>query len=434
MEKEYLEMNSSTVPPAVSRDFPPLRRRPTIGLGRLWLGPEEQGNIASVFESRSLNRFAAADGHSFAADLENELARFVGTKFALAVTSGTAALEVALGALGVGPGDEVLVPAWSWIACFTSVVRVGARPVLVEVDRSLCFDPAEIARKTTARTKAAIVIHFQGVPARMDAIVDEAARAGIAIIEDCAQSPGALFRGRRVGSMGRIGTFSFQNQKTITSGEGGAVVTNDANLFERAVRMHDLGIFRAVFETRVNPTGKSFCGSQFRMAELTAAVALAQLGKLERIRTHCRGVQQIFLERLGSLEGIVPRVVHDPAGDSGIECYLLLDERFDRDAFRMQLESRNVNCQPMTRTYCHYAQPYCAEGRAHADAASPFAGLGPMPALGYRAEDFPVTEKLTQQMIALPFGVAYDEDDARYMAEVVRAVHATANGSSRRAV
>lgn len=403
--------------------FPPLRPRPAIGLGRLWVGDEERANVASVLARQTLNRFAVPDGQSFAGQLEAELASLIGAKHALAVTSGTAALEVALGALGIGPGDEVLVPAWSWIACFTSVVRVGARPVLVEVDRSLCFDPAEIARKATARTKAAIVIHFQGVAAHMDALMAEAERANIAVIEDCAQSPGAIYHGRRVGTIGRIGTFSFQNQKTITSGEGGAVVTNDPHLFERAVRMHDLGLFRPVFEVRTAAHEKSFCGGQYRMSELTAAVALAQLRKLDRVRAHCRRLQQIFVERLGTLDGVELRAVHDPSGDSGIEPYLFLGPRFERDAFRVELEERNVNCTAMTRTYCHYSQPYCAEGLAHARAASPFAALGPMPAAGYRAADFPETEKLSRQLIALPFGVAYDSDDARYMADVVRAVH-----------
>jgi len=394
-----------------------------MGLGRLWTGAEELANVKCVLERKLLNRFVVPEPESFAARLEAELAGMVGAKYALAVTSGTGALEVAMGALGLGPGDDVMVPAWSWTSCFTSIVRVGARPVLVEVDRSLCFDPAEIRRRMTPRTKALIVIHFQGAPANMDAIMAEADRAGLAVIEDCAQSPGACYRGKRVGSMGRIGTFSFQHWKTISSGEGGAVVTSDPVLFERAIRMHDIGNYRPVFENRLKPSGKPFCGSQFRMSELTAAVALAQLQKLERVRGHCQALQKVFFERLGKLKGVEPRLCHDPAGDSGIECYLHFDPAINRDAFRDELESHNVNCLAMTSTYCHYLRPYCAEGLAHAPGASPFRDIGPMPAKGYRAEDFPVTESLYRHMISVPFGVAYDKDDAVYMADVLRAAH-----------
>lgn len=125
--------------------------------------------------------------------------------------------------------------------------------MLAEIDDSLCLASGEIRRLQTPRTKAAMVIHFQGVPAQLDALVGEARECGVDLIEDCAQSPGAIYQGRRVGTWGTAGTFSFQHQKTITSGEGGALVTKDAALFERAVRMQDLGLYRPVFETRHKP-------------------------------------------------------------------------------------------------------------------------------------------------------------------------------------
>jgi dTDP-4-amino-4,6-dideoxygalactose transaminase len=418
MTTEIKQKSASVRAPA----FPPMRPRPQVGLGRLWTGAEELENVRCVLERQVLNRFAAGE-NSYAARFEAQLTAVMDVKYALAVSNGTGALEIALGALGVGPGDEVLLPAWSWTSCFTAIVRVGARPVLTEVDRSLCFEPAEIRRKATSRTKAVLVVHFQGVPANMDMIMAEANRAGLPVIEDCAESIGALYHGRRVGSIGRIGTYSLQHWKTISCGEGGAVVTSDPELFERAVRMHDIGMYRPAFHDRLKPSGKSFCGSQFRMSELTAAVAVAQLGKLDRIREHCRTLQSAFIERLGRLEGIEPRPVNDPAGESGIECYLLFDSHLDSDAFRAELDRRNVNCMATTSTYCHYLQPYCAEGLAHAPAASPFKDFPSMPMKGYRAEDFPVTESLYRHMISLSFGVAYKMEDALYIADVVRAVH-----------
>jgi 8-amino-3,8-dideoxy-alpha-D-manno-octulosonate transaminase len=399
------------------------RSAPPLGLGRLWLGSEEEALVQEVLHSRCLNRFAGPTPDCpppMALALEGELAALFGSRHALAVTSGTAALETALGALEIGPGDEVIVPAWSWIACFTSIVRCGARPVLAEVDESLCLAPGEIPRLLTPRTKAAMVIHFQGVPAELDTLAAEARAAGIALIEDCAQSPGAIYKGRRVGTWGTIGTFSFQNQKTITSGEGGAVVTDDPALFERAVRMHDLGQYRPVFEKGLAPQGEMFCGGQCRMSELTAAVALGQLRKLDAIRAHCRNLRRVFDEALGDLPaGLSRQHIPDPSGDSSIEMYFFAESKELAASILAPLKGSGVNCVPMTGTYTHYRRAYCERGLTHSEAASPFRELGPMPAPGYRPEDFPRTESLVHRLIALPFGVAYTEQDAIHMAETL---------------
>src|SRR5690606_34332245 len=143
-----------------------------------------------------------------------------------------------------GPGDEVILTAWSWIACYTAIVRVGARPVLAEIDASLKLDPAELARLATPRTKAELIVPCQGVAVDMDRIVLEAHRRGIFVLEDCAQSLGTRYRGRQIGTWGDIATFSFQYNKVATSGEGGMVTTRDQRLYERAVRLSDLGNYR----------------------------------------------------------------------------------------------------------------------------------------------------------------------------------------------
>src|SRR5690606_9302681 len=142
-------------------------------------------------------------------------------------TSGTAALEVALAALDVGPGAEAIVPAWSWVSCFTAIVRLGALPVLAAIDETFCLAPGEITPLHTRRTKAVLVVHCQGVAADMAPLLDEARQARLPILEDCAQAAGASYHGRRVGSMGAIGIYSFQHQKSMSSGEGGMVVTSD---------------------------------------------------------------------------------------------------------------------------------------------------------------------------------------------------------------
>ncbi len=416
-------------PTAASPETFPLAPRtvPAPALGWATLGREEEQLVLEVLRRRALFRYYGPDPKAppeMVATLEREVAAMVGVKYALAVTSGTAALEVALGALGVGPGDEVILPAWSWVSCYTAIVRVGGKPVLAEIDRSLCLAPGEITRLRTPRTKAVMVIHFQGVAADLDALAAEARAAGIALLEDCAESPGAGYRGRRVGSFGDIAIFSFQQQKTITSGEGGMVVTNDPRLFERAVRMHDLGQFRDFHARQLPPSEPAFCGSQFRMAELTGAVALAQFRKLDGIRAHCRKLSLRLRAQMAGLRHFEPRLIPDPAGESGFETYYWVDTPERRDAVRTRLQAAGVPCDQMTGTYAQYRRAYVETGLAHAPGATPFA-VGPdWPAAGYRAQDFPRTESLIHRFICIPVGVNHTEADIDYIAAVLRRIHA----------
>ncbi|WP_414661828.1 DegT/DnrJ/EryC1/StrS family aminotransferase [Horticoccus sp. 23ND18S-11] len=402
------------------------RTVPAPVLGWALIGREEEELVLEVLRRKALFRYYGPDPASpppMVSTLERELATMIGTRFALGVTSGSAALEVALGALGVGPGDEVILPAWSWVSCFTAIVRVGGKPVLAEVDRSLCLAPGEITRLRTARTKAALVVHFQGVAADLDALVAEARQAGIALLEDCAESPGASYRGRRVGSFGDIAIFSFQQQKTITSGEGGAVVTNDPRLYERAVRMHDLGQYRD-FHARQKPAAEpAFCGSQFRMAELTGAVALAQLRKVDAVRAHCRRLSLRLRAQLADLPGLQARHIPDPEGESGFETYYWVASTEQRDVYRARLKDAKIPCEQMTGTYAQYRRAYVETGLAHAPGATPFPVGGVWPAQGYRAEDFPRTEDLIHRFIVIPVGVWHREDDMDTIAAVIRRTH-----------
>ncbi len=419
-------MNSSFVS---AQDFPLKHRKvPFPALGWALIGEEEEKLVLEVLRRKSLFRYYGPDPTSppaMVATLEREAAALIGTKFALGVTSGSAALEVALGALGVGPGDEVIIPAWSWVSCFTSVVRVGAKPVLAEVDDTLCLAAGEITRLRTPRTKAVLVVHFQGVAADLDLLLAEARTAGIALLEDCAESPGAFYRGRRVGSLGDIAIYSFQQQKTITSGEGGLVVTNNPRLHERAVRMHDLGQWRD-FHAQQIPSGEAaFSGSQFRMSELTGAVALAQLRKVDRIRDHCRGLTKRLRAQIADLPGLRLRRIPDPEGESGFETYFWVKSAEIRDAFRAALKSAGIPCDQMTGTYAQYRRPYVVSGLAHAAAATPFNLQEPWPAIGYRAEDFPRTEDLIHRFVVIPVGLWHTEEDIDYIATVIRHVHDT---------
>jgi 8-amino-3,8-dideoxy-alpha-D-manno-octulosonate transaminase len=404
----------------------PRRTLPPPALGASAIGAEEEALVLDVLRRQELFRYYGNEpgrAPPMVATLEREAAVLFGLPYTLAVSSGTAALEIALSAAGIGPGDEVIIPAWSWISCFTAVVRCGARPVLAEVDGSLCLDPTEIDRLVTPRTRAVLVVHYQGAAADLDALVLAAHRRGLFLIEDCAEAPGATHRGRRLGSIGDVAMYSFQHNKPITAGEGGLLVTRDQRLYERAVRLHDLGQYRTHHATIAAAREPAFAGGQFRMSELTAAVALAQLRKLDRIRDHCRALKARLSEWVAELPLLTPRPLVDPAGDFGFEVYLYARDQAAAERMRTQLTQRGVWCQQRTGTYPQYHREYVRTGLTSHPILSPFRELSPWPAPGYRAEDFPRTEDLTRRFVALPLGWNYTSRDIDYIGEMLEAVH-----------
>lgn len=411
---------------ATALEPPAIRTLPPPRLGVALIGKEEESLVLDVIRRKEPFRYYGFDPENpppMASTLERELAEMMGARYALAVTSGTAALEIGLAALGIGTGDEVIIPVWSWDSCFTAVVRVGALPVLAEIDDTLCLSPCEISRLRTPRTKAVMVVHYQGVAADMDAILTEADKAGIAVIEDCAESPGVLYKGRRVGSMGAVGIFSFQYAKSMSSGEGGALIMNDPVVYERAVRMHDLGKYRVFHSSIVEPTQEVLCGGQYRIGELHAAVALAQLRKLDGLRARCRRSQSLLLAMIQDLPGLVLRKIPDPSGDTGFEIYFWLETSELASRFTEELQKWNINAAKVTGTNCHYRLGYCRPGSSHAPQMSPLSLLPEWPAKGYRKEDFPVTESLVSRFVAIPIGVLYSDDDAAYIGEAIQSVH-----------
>jgi len=206
----------------------PLRAR---YFGTLYYDDSEWQQLADVFKARSPFRWYGESDPVKVATFEKEYAAQMGTKYALAVTSGTAALQTALAALGVGPSDEVILPAWTWHSCFNTVVLAGALPVLAEIDESFNIDPNDIEHRISPATKVIMVVHLQGNPADLDRIVAIARKHNLKVLEDCAQSVGGSYKGKPLGSIGDIGIYSLQLNKTITAGEGGAVVTSDPVLY-----------------------------------------------------------------------------------------------------------------------------------------------------------------------------------------------------------
>lgn len=427
-------MNTSVESEQNIVEYPHLRAAPPAGLGAILVGKEEEELLLEVVRSKGIFRYAydlpPERQGQMSATLEKEFCEMIGVRYALALTSGTAALEVALAALNIGPGDEVILAAYTWRSCFTSIVRSGALPVLAEVDETLCLAPGEITRLKTSRTKAVMVVHYQGVSAEMDALLAEAKEADISVIEDCAEATGALYHGRRVGSMGHVGIYSFQFQKMMTSGEGGMLVTNDAKTYERAVQFHDLGQMRPYHAQFVSPSEPEFCGGQYRMNEVTAAVAVAQRRRVDHTRAHCRELHQRIMRKIENLSGLTFRQIPDPEGESCIEIYFFLETEGLAQKFSGILSSRNIHCMKRTGTVPHYNKPYCVNRATVTEAGSPFRQFSTWPAKGYRAEDFPRTERIVHRFVAIPIGALYTTEDADYIAATIVAAHEEVCGTS----
>lgn len=284
--------------------------------GAHYMDEQEIEAAARVCKSKTLFRYYGLDLQNEVSKLEQEFAAYIGTKYALAVSSGTAALQVALGALGVGPGDEVLIPGYFWVATVGAVVRSGAIPVLVDCDDSFSMDPADAARKITPRTKAILVVHMGGVIGRIKDIVALAKRHKLKVIEDSAQANGASQHGVKAGAFGDMAIFSFQMNKHMTSGEGGMVVTNDPRLYRRAFAIHDLGYARNDAGRLVfDDPSLQLWGIGCRMSELTGAVARVQLRKLDLITGAMRSAKNRIKQALAGM--LTFREVLDFEGDAG---------------------------------------------------------------------------------------------------------------------
>lgn len=291
------------------------------GPGMELIGEEEKRELLEVLEAGYLFRYGSPDNPAFKAKvykLEQEVAQLIGVRYAVAVNSGTTALLVTLAGLGVGPGDEVIVPGYTFIASMSSVIYARAIPILAEIDRTFNLDPADVRRKITPRTKAIMAVHMLGNPARLDELKAIADEHNLLLIEDCAQAFGASYKGRRVGSIGHAGTYSFNIFKTITAGDGGMVVTDDEAAYRRFFGFHDQG--HSPLRMGVEVGRRPFVGLDFRMTELTAAVLLAQLRKLETILSHLRANKRRFKEAIADLPGLKFREITDPEG----ECATLL--------------------------------------------------------------------------------------------------------------
>jgi len=294
------------------------------------IGKAELRNIAKVIESGQTFRYRGGEG-GWCDRFEAALARKIGVKHALATSSGTAALTCAMVGLGLGPGDEVIVPAYTFMASALAVLAAGAIPIIAEIDESMMMDPKDAERKITRYTRAIMPVHMMGRLCDMKSILGIARKHKLMVIEDACQAVGGSYRGRRAGSLGKAGCFSFNHFKNIACGEGGAVLTNDAVAIDRARIYHDGGAVLRQYAAEVRIP--FFAGSNFRVSEIQGAILSAQLERLDGILKRLRARQAAMLEILAKSGRFTLAVSNDVKGDCGSTVWMRFGSEAEAKAF-----------------------------------------------------------------------------------------------------
>jgi len=353
--------------------------------------PQLDGNELA-YVRKCLESTAISGSGEFVDAFEAGFARWCGARHAVACTNGTAALHLALMGLGVGPGDEVIVPTLTYVATANAVTYCGARPVFVDSEpRTWNVDPDRIEEAISGRTRAIVPVHLYGLAADMQAIGRIAARRGLAVIEDACQAHGAIYQGRRAGSLGDAAVFSFFGSKTLATGEGGAVTTDDADLARRIRKLSRQGM---------DPDRYYWCdqvGYNYRMPNVIAAIGLAQVENAQLLVERRRQVAEWYARRLRDVPGIHGQQVPPDRVHGNWAVSILLDPAVDRDAAARHLAGRGVETRPLF--WPVHALP-------------PYAGTS-----GDRR--FPVAERVARCGITLPAWGGLSRDDVDYVCDVL---------------
>ena len=375
------------------------------GPGIELIGAEEAAEVMEVLQSGYLSRYGPSDDPAFGAKVhrvEQDIAKLTGVRYGLGLHGGgSAALWITLLSLGVGAGDEVIVPGFTYVASISAIVYTGATPILAEVDQTFDLDPLDVEAKITSRTAAILVVHMLGAAARLSELKAIADRHGIPLVEDCAQAFGATYQGRGVGAIGTAGTFSFNEFKTITCGDGGMIVTDDEALYERCFAMHDQGHAPDRLESKYAP--RPFLGMNFRMTELSGAILLAQVRKLDLITSHLRANKAIVKEILEEVPAIDYRTLTDPDGDLATHLVVVLPSKEIAANVAQEVGSRTLS-ESGWHTYSK--MNHLLEKRTVTGKGCPFDCGDPGHSHGdYRVGMLPRTDALLERSMSIGIGV-----------------------------
>ncbi|WP_320045188.1 DegT/DnrJ/EryC1/StrS family aminotransferase [uncultured Desulfobacter sp.] len=317
---------------------------------------EERKQVNDVLETGVLFRYGfegVRNGHFKALEFEKKLAQITGAGFSHLCSSGTAALCTALAACGIGAGDEVIVPPFTFVATFEAVIQAGAIPVFADIDQTLCLDPDRLEAAVTSRTKAVVPVHMCGSMARIDEIKAFCDKKGLVLLEDACQSLGASFQGSHLGTFGKAGCFSFDSVKTVTCGEGGGIITNDEDIYTRCDQYADHGHDHLGGPDR-GADDHPIMGTNYRICELNAAVGLAQLGKLDRIVEIQKKNKAAIKNAMQEVEGVTFRELPDPAGDSATFLSFFMPSQDRAEQAAKKLSENGAPCAYWYNNNWHY--------------------------------------------------------------------------------
>ena len=354
--------------------------------------PELSGNEKKYVNECLDTNWISAKGR-FVKDFEDGIAKYLGVNHAVSVSNGTVALHLALMALGIGEGDEVILPSLTYVASANAVTYTGATPVFADsLYESWQIDPADIERKITEKTRAIMVVHLYGQPCDMDAIMKIAKEHDLFVVEDCAEAFGSTYKGKCVGGFGDISAFSFYGNKTITTGEGGMVVTNDRVLYERASHMKDQGL---AFDREY---WHDIVGYNYRMTNICAAIGLAQLEQADKFIARKIQVAKWYMEYLKDTPVEVPPTVKDTENTYWMFS-VLLPSADQRDDLRAKLKEGGVETRPL------------------------FYPVHLMPMYSQKYKKLKVSEDLGLRGINLPSWPGLTEDQVKYICGIIRSYY-----------
>ncbi len=367
----------------------------TVPVNEPLLGDSEKRYLAECVESG----WISSEG-PFVPRFEDGMARRVDRKFGVAVCNGSFALDAAVAALRLGPGDEVIMPTFTIISCASAVIRAGARPILVDSDPlTWCMDVNQIKARITRKTRAIMVVHIYGLPVDMEEVIALAERHGLYIIEDAAEAHGLYYKDRPCGSFGSISIFSFYSNKHVTTGEGGMLVTDDTELAERCRMLRNL-FFRP--ERRFV---HDELGWNLRMSNLQAAIGVAQLERLDETVQRKRHMGRRYTDALRGVTGVQLPCERTPCAENIYWVYgVVLDDTVGFDAARVmnKLRDRGIGTRPFF--WPMHEQPV-------------FLDMGL-----FRGERYPVAERLARRGFYLPSGVALTDTQMDYVIDEFKAV------------
>ncbi len=371
------------------------------------------GDVLGMIPRIARGRNTIGDGSGIIKKFENAFAKLTGSEYALAMNNGTATLHSAYFAVGVGPGDEVIVPAYTWHATATPVLQCNATPVFCDIDpQTLTADPDDIERRITERTKAISVVHVWGNPAEMDRIMDIANRHNIAVVEDCSHAHGAVYKGKAVGTWGAVGCFSLNASKAVDGGEAGVAVTDDPKLIDRMLVLGHFGRIKKGLPGNSFDWGDMSLGHKYRPHQCAMHLAMGSLKRLSKLNARCAKRWQWLCDELRDVPGIRPQATLPGAVRGGYLSFVLIYEGKKLGGPSREEFVKAVRKEGAKLTADRYSQVNYTYGMLH---KAPLFTSVHRPSVGgsccdptrpwedtIRTDTLPVSERLTEQLVSLP--------------------------------